>query len=423
VEIVAFLIRAMGVGLFSGLLVTLYRYVLMVVENFRQHMTFGIGVIIGIPLVTFILGKIMKHHAYVRGGGVAVVKGLIKGTISSHWANDVIFKFISGIFSLLAGLSMGIEGPAVQLGAQMAEGVVGEENSEEERKYLITAGGAAGFAAAFGAPFSAAIFAIEEFGKKISEKILVAIFVAATIGGVIAKIVFPEKYFFHPEIKSEFPISSYLLIVILGFVIVCIGKLYIIISDKFSDFHTKINIPMEWKPLLPVIVGVIATFFLYEITGGGHHMSETVLKENLTLKLLLVLLVLKFLFSLFCSSSGIPGGVFIPIISIGLIAGKIFGIISVELFGLPMYLENYFAVAGFVAALTTLIRIPLTSLALSVETTGTLDLLIPAFIAATSAHIFARIFKIESIYDTGYKKLMGTKMTEETKYENIGSEI
>jgi H+/Cl- antiporter ClcA len=88
-----------------------------------------------------------------------------------------------------------------------------------------------------------------------------------------------------------------------------------------------------------------------------------------------------------------------------------------------MYLENYFAVTGFVAALTTLIRIPLTSLALSVETTGTLDLLIPAFIAATSAHIFARIFKIESIYDTGYKKLMGTKMTEETKYENIGSEI
>ena len=419
----AFFIKAVGVGLFSGLVVAMYRYILMVVESFRHHMTFGIGVLIGIPVTVLVLGKIMKHYPYVRGGGVAVVKGLIKGTISSHWANDVIFKFIGGIFSLLAGLSMGIEGPAVQLGAQMAEGVAGKQNSEEEKKYLITAGGAAGFAAAFGAPFSAVVFAIEEFGKKISEKILVAIFMAAMIGGIFSKLIFSEKYFFHPEIKGEFPMEYYILVALLGFIIVCIGKCYINVSDKFTSFYANINCPMEWKPLLPVLVGVVATFFFYEITGGGHHMSETVLMKSLSIKYLFVLLVLKFLFSLFCSSSGIPGGVFIPIISIGLIAGKIFGMVSVEVLGLPIYLENYFAVAGFVAALTTLIRIPLTALTLAIETTGILDLFMPAFVAATSAHIFSRIFKIESIYDMGYKKLVNTKTMEEVKYENISSEV
>lgn len=411
-----FFVRALGVGLFSSSLVVAYRYVLKMVEKFRHELAEifqggisfagGIGILVGGVMIALSLGKIMEKYPYVKGGGVSFVKGILKGTLSSNWVADVIFKFIGGILSLLGGLSMGIEGPAVQLGAQMAEGMSGKKLDEEDRRYLITAGSAAGFAAAFGAPLSAVIFAVEEFGKKISEKLLSAIFIAAVIGGGLSTLIFGRDYFFHPRLEGYFPVEWYFLIIVLGFFITGMGKTYIKISDIFGSFYKNLRIPAVWKPIFPVVLGIVATLTLYNITGGGHHMSEKVLLGEFTVEYLLILFVLKLLFSLFCSSSGIPGGVFIPIISIGLIGGKLFGTMMVNMAGVPPYLENYFAIMGFVAALSVLIRIPLTALSLAVETTGALEILMPALIVATSSHMFSKIFKIESIYDTGYKKLI-----------------
>lgn len=411
-----FLFKSILVGLFSSSIVTAYRYTLKKVEYFRHgifesfhervNVFQGAALIFAAIMISSALGYIMKKYPKTKGGGVALVKGVLKGKLSFDWFNDVVFKFIGGILSLAAGLSMGIEGPAVQLGAEMAEGVSGIRNSDEEKKYFITAGAAAGFAAAFGAPFSAIIFSIEEFGKKISEKLLVAVFIAASIGGICSSIFFGDKYFFNPSLSGSFGTGLYLAVILFALLMTGLGRVYIIISDLLENFYKEIRIRPVLKPLLTVIVGIIASLYMHDITGGGHHMSEQVLAGEFTLKYLMILLVLKMLFSLYCSTSGIPGGVFIPIISIGIIAGKIFGIMAVEVLGVPLEMENYFAILGFVAALSILIRIPLTALGLAIETTGAVELLMPAIIMVMASHVFSRILNMESIYDTGYKKLL-----------------
>ena len=65
-----------------------------------------------------------------------------------------------------AGLSLGREGPSIQLGAAIGQGfsrTLGRLRIEE--RYLITSGASAGLAAAFNAPLAGVIFCLEEMHK------------------------------------------------------------------------------------------------------------------------------------------------------------------------------------------------------------------------------------------------------------------
>ena len=78
----------------------------------------------------------------------------------------LFYKFVGGIICLGAGLSVGREGPSVQMG-----GCIGEEFSKKGKKpdyeevYLTTCGASAGLSAAFNAPMSGVMFALEEAHK------------------------------------------------------------------------------------------------------------------------------------------------------------------------------------------------------------------------------------------------------------------
>ena len=80
-----------------------------------------------------------------------------------NWLRVILAKFIGGVLAIGAGLSLGREGPSVQLGAAIGQGIsrmLGRLRIEE--KYLITSGASAGLAAAFNAPLAGVTFALGE---------------------------------------------------------------------------------------------------------------------------------------------------------------------------------------------------------------------------------------------------------------------
>lgn len=90
------------------------------------------------------------------------------------------------------GLSMGREGPSVQMGAFVAKliGKWGKAGVAEQR-YLLTGGASAGLSSAFTAPLASSIFVIEEMEKFDSVKIAITSLLAAIISGWMASIVLP----------------------------------------------------------------------------------------------------------------------------------------------------------------------------------------------------------------------------------------
>ena len=74
---------------------------------------------------------------------------------------------------MLGGLSLGREGPSIQLGAMAGQGIsraLGRGKREE--KFLMTCGASAGLSAAFHAPLAGMMFAVEEIHKTFSIPIL-----------------------------------------------------------------------------------------------------------------------------------------------------------------------------------------------------------------------------------------------------------
>ena len=80
-------------------------------------------------------------------------------------ADDSASPFVGGLLGALFGLSLGREGPSIQIGASGAQCVShrlrGRRREDMQEHYLVTAGAAAGLSAAFSAPLSGMMFALE----------------------------------------------------------------------------------------------------------------------------------------------------------------------------------------------------------------------------------------------------------------------
>ena len=123
--------------------------------------------ILVLAAIGYIIGFIVKKEPMVRGSGIPQVEGVVLRKMSMTWWKVLIGKVIGGILlSLGAGLSLGREGPSIQIGASIGQGYSIGLNGEKIREnLLITSGASAGLAAAFNTPLAGVIFALEEIHK------------------------------------------------------------------------------------------------------------------------------------------------------------------------------------------------------------------------------------------------------------------
>ena len=85
---------------------------------------------------------------------------------------DFVEKAHRGILVIGTGLFLGPEGPSLQLGSSIGQGV-GEKlkQSKYNQRVLLATGAASGLSAAFGAPLSGALFVLEEIFHNFSPRV------------------------------------------------------------------------------------------------------------------------------------------------------------------------------------------------------------------------------------------------------------
>ncbi|MEZ5164038.1 MAG: chloride channel protein [Fimbriimonadaceae bacterium] len=170
------------------------------------------------------------------------------------------------------------------------------------------------------------------------------------------------------------------------------------------EFRDRIKIP-RW--VYGGAVGLLAGLVLVALptaTGGGHHTAETLLRgefpaENL-LWMLLLLLIVKFFLTITSFSSGVPGGIFAPMLVMGAVLGYGFGVL-VNL--LPYSLgadPTVFASIGMAAFLAASVRSPLTGVVLIFEMTAEYRLLYALLLCSFVAYVIAERFRNEPIYES-----------------------
>lgn len=366
-------------------------------------------------LLGYIVGKMVKKEPMISGSGIPQVTGVLTRNLKQNWFSVLFYKFVGGLICLVAGLSLGREGPSVQMGACIGEGISEKTNKlDNEKKYLITSGSSAGLSAAFNAPISGVMFSLEETHKNFSTLVLVSAMIASLTADFISKNFFgltPSLYF--PKLNS-LPLKYYWGLILLGIIIGTSGVIFCKGLLKTQNLYTKINLSTEIKCIIPFVITGIMGITLPIVLGGGHDLIMELKNSHFTIMFLISLIVIKFLFTFVCFGSGAPGGIFFPLLVLGALVGNLIGLICIRYFGIPnIYLMNFIvlAMAGHFASI---VKAPITAILLISEMTGSLNHLLSLAVVVIVSQLTSDILNSEPIYESLLERILSKG---ENKYE------
>ena len=408
--------EAICVGIITGLLIVLYRYALEESGAFitKVYKTISINPILILPWVAvliilgYIVGLLVKHQPMISGSGIPQVEGVLLRKLDMCWWKVILGKFIGGVLSIGSGLSLGREGPSVQLGAAVGLGFSKIfKRVKIEEKYLITSGASAGLAAAFNAPLAGVMFSLEEVHKNFSPLVLLSTLAAALSADFVARGFFGLKPVFNFENISILPLKFYFYIVLLGVIIGALGVVFNNLLLKTQDIYTKQKwLPKEMRIIIPLLISVIFGFFLPQVLGGGHVLIVSLVTGNFPLTILIVILLVKFLFTMVCYGSGAPGGIFLPLLAIGALIGNVYGLLLVNFVHFDTMYVNNLVILAMAGYFTAVVRSPITGIILIAEMSGSFKHMLSLAVVSIVAYIVADILASKPIYESLLEKFL-----------------
>lgn len=411
---VKLVLKGLLVGIITSFIVILYRFALSYAEDFaffiyiyiKNHKYLIPIWFIILIVLAFIVGKLIDKEPYISGSGIPQIKGIMGGYLKNRPLSTIINKFIGGTLSIMSGLSLGREGPSVQLGACAGDILSKKFKSTRlERRLLISSGATAGLSAAFNAPLSGVLFSLEEIYKYFSPLVLLATITSAVAADFISKQFFGLNPVFHFDNTAQIPLKDYWLLILLGIFLGIFGAFYNWFTLKTQDVYAKIKSSSFVKLLIPFLLAGILGLLFPVVLCGGHAVVEE-LNLTTTFGLLSLMLIAKFLFSTISFGSGAPGGIFFPLLIIGGTFGALFGYIAINYFGISPELFNNFIILSMAGYFTAIVRAPITGIILITEMTGSFTHLLSLTIVSMIAYIVADLLKSTPIYDSLLERLL-----------------
>lgn len=416
-------LQGVMVGIFAGLMVCLYRFLLAGSEHILRgylgiisgNVFYIILFFIALAIMGILIDYLTKWEVDSSGSGIPQIYAEVKGHMEADWAKVLFSKIVSGVLTALGGLSLGPEGPSVQIGGMAGKGVAKIfKGSKTDELRLILVGSAVGITAAFNAPLAGVIFVFEEINHGFDKTLVFIALVSAIVADFVSKVIFGQATILSFPIY-DIPLDSYWILIVLGFVIGILGYVYNIGMIKSSDLVNSLKIPSWLKFVLVFMVSGVVALTIPEISDGGHFMMDMLDVAVPSLGVLAVLLVLKYIFSMFSFSSGAPGGIFLPILVLGAYIGAIFGSIAIPLFGLEHDLIYKFIVISMAGFFASTVRSPITGIVLLAEMSGSTGSLVAMIIVSLIAYVIPTLLGNEPIYESLYDRLLLKKNREYVK--------
>ncbi|MFD1429700.1 ClC family H(+)/Cl(-) exchange transporter [Lacticaseibacillus mingshuiensis] len=420
-------LQGVVVGLLTGGVISLFRLgiekFLEFMQGLYRHPSAGLLILIalGSVVLAIVVGLLLKSEPNISGSGIPQVEGQLKGELEFNWWSILWKKFTAGILAIGPGLFLGREGPSIQLGAAVGQGVAaGWKRQGSERRIMIAAGAAAGLSAAFDAPIAGTLFVLEEVYHNFSPLVWVTSLASALAADFISLNVFGEVPVLHLTYSRPMPVELYWHLLLLGILLGLLGFLYQKALLAMPRLYALTHIPRAFQGIIPFLLVIPIGVWLPMILGGGNQMIIGFGKNVPGLSLLLILFALRFVFSVVSYGSGLPGGIFLPILSLGAVIGAIYGTFMHQMGLLP---ENYvmnliiFSMAAYFACIG---KAPFTAILLITEMVGNLTLLMPMALLALVAYLVVDLLGGAPIYESLLERLtVGKKVSGITHMDRL----
>ena len=246
----------------------------------------------------------------------AIREGLVSLRLSLHK-----IALVSG--GLLAGLSIGREGPTVQVGAGVMKHARRwlSPDSGIDTHDLIVAGAAAGIAAAFNTPLGGVVFALEQLSRRRSFSHSGLVIVSIVLAGMVAVSAFGNLTYFGELRVGELGWSLLgpgALVTLAGGLAGGLFSRLIVASTRGSPdaaSRWRERHPFRFAAACGIVVAAITIVTDGAVAGAGYAPTRALLEGHADLPPLYT--VLKFCATWLSAWSGLPAGVFAPSLAIG----------------------------------------------------------------------------------------------------------
>lgn len=361
-----------------------------------------------LPAIGFVLGSavgysVKKLAPDASGSGIPHIKGVLINLRVIRWKALTPVKFIGGVLGIGAGLSMGREGPTVQMGACVGK-MVADWMKLPPRAIpqLISCGAGAGLAAAFNAPLAGFLFVLEELHREMSALTFGGALIAAVLSDIVARSLTGQLPSFSVHGFPALPLGALPAVAVIGAVGGVLGVFFnqsLLVSQAWAR---RVKVVPRW--MLPGIVAAmcgLVAWWMPGAVGGGHSVAENLMTAHsaFPVQLLLSLLAMKFVLTILSYGSGAPGGIFAPMLLMGVIAGALIGRAVTAVYPSIGHDTPAFAVLGMAAIFTGSVRAPLTGMVLILEMTGNYEQLLALSVACVCAYLVAEALGDHPIYE------------------------
>ena len=418
---------SMAAGFFSAIIITLFKICTEEVVHLSSSIYATVratpvwlpALAIGAAAIGFIASLLYSISTSCRGGGIPSSVAAIRGILSFRWWSNLLILPISSLISFFCGLPLGTEGPCVQLGTAIGDGIThcfAKEKHKGWRRYIMTGGASAGFSIATSSPITAIIFSMEELHKHFSPLIMMVASISVMTAQVTVQLfsfigIEPSVLFHIPAIK-ELDVKLLFTPLVIGIVCGIGALLFITLYQRTNKLVRALLKKVSVKIVLPILFACVAIigFFMTESLGSGHSLIENLLTTPSAWYLLVLIFLIRAIVMIISNTAGVTGGVFLPTLSFGALIGALCGkaMIRFEIIEPEYYI--LMVILGIVAFLGATSHIPVTAAVFALEALGGFNNTLSVIIAVTAAFLIVEAFGMMDFTDTVIEsKLRSTK--------------
>lgn len=352
----------------------------------------GIAVIL-IPIIgSLIIGLMARFGSEkLRGHGIPEAMETILFGESRLSVKVALLKPLSSAVSIGSGGPFGAEGPIIMTG-----GAIGSlfaqcfHLSAAERKTLLVAGASAGMTAIFGSPLAAILLALEVLLFEWKPRSFVPVVLAVLTSLAWRPFLIGDGAMF----AAHFPVTQGLqplllalgMGLILGVEAAALSKALYWIEDGFH----RLPLHWMWWPAIGSVIVGLGGLIEPHVLGAGYANIQALLDNDLAVRMIVTLLIVKAVVWLVALGSGTSGGILAPLLILGGATGCIIG----------HYLPGdpgLWAMVGMAAIMSGAMRAPMTGALFAAEITGQMGGLPLCLAAAGSAYAVSVLLTRRSI--------------------------
>jgi CIC family chloride channel protein len=381
-----------------------------------------LGRLEGLPLGWFLAGSlasvmlgslvaswiIARYAPSAAGGGVLPVKLSFWRDFGVMQKRVATVKLVASAVTLGSGVSMGPEGPSMQIGAATMSSLAGAAGiAKQARRAWCAAGAAAGLAAVFNAPLAAITFVLEEVIGDLHSRLLGRVVVAAVIGALIGHAVLGPQPAFQSSPLGELTWRGWVLVPFVA-VVAAFGGAWFQRSALRLRGRLRAGKGADWAAYYPLI-GAFVTWAVgasvYVVTGRlgifgiGYGDITAAIAGQFALTTALLLFLGKIAATAGAVGSGGCGGIFAPSLFIGAMGGATMAALAALTLPLQRSEVAMLVMTGMAASLGAVIRTPLTCVLLIFEVTNQWVVVPALMIAAVVSQAVARVVNHHDMYE------------------------